>query len=426
MFSSFFSTAPPVDPTAPNFHPVSSAFPEKSDLFGELAAKDTEWTCASGFVTETSIFYNFLEDGTMVMCQVIHSSIGVWYPTIQFTCKIYNPNTQENIWRSINVTNFVTPPPGLDKRSSKADQFSITYKPTADSSNPEMYTIRAHLSDDLQISLDVTRPASVPGFKVGKGPKGGYSYFGHDAEKPEGYVVHRFWPRTNASGLIMHKGQAIPAQGSGMFVHAIQGMRPNLVASRWNFANFQSGAHGGVSAIQMEFTTLDAYGRRGAGSGGVAVNVGSLVLGGKLAVVTAETRWPDEKQAEDSSIKSRAIHLHPAHDTDTGYSQPSEIDFHWAGPSILKDAEGAIDASLHLDVGGPKNPKGLIEKVDVLAEIPYVVKTVVNYVAGTKPYIYQWHNKTKLVVSGPDALIPGLSAGLEVEGMLYNEATFIS
>jgi hypothetical protein len=27
--------------------------------------------------------------------------------------------------------------------------------------------------------------------------------------------------------------------------------------------------------------------------------------------------------------------------------------------------------------------------VDVLAEIPYVIKTMVNYVAGTKPYIYQ-------------------------------------
>ena len=32
--------------------------------------------------------------------------------------------------------------------------------------------------------------------------------------------------------------------------------------------------------------------------------------------------------------------------------------------------------------------EGLIEKVDVLAEIPKVVKAVIAYAAGTKPYIY--------------------------------------
>jgi len=74
-----------------------------------------------------------------------------------------------------------------------------------------------------------------------------------------------------------------------MFVHAIQGMRPNLVASRWEFCPLSKPAHGGVSAVQMEFTTTNAYGRKGAGSGYVSVNVGGLVIGGKLATVTAET-----------------------------------------------------------------------------------------------------------------------------------------
>ncbi|KIJ62888.1 hypothetical protein HYDPIDRAFT_157047 [Hydnomerulius pinastri MD-312] len=422
MFSAFFNPTP-ADPTAPNLHPVSET--HKSDLFGQLETKDLEWTCAGGFTTETQIFYHFLEDETMIMCQVIHSSIGMWYPTIQFTCKIYNPKTKETIWRSINVSNFVTPPPGLDKRSCKADQFSITCKPSADPSHPEIYVIRANLSDDLQVSLDVSRPASVPGFKVGKGPKGGFSYFGPDLEKPEGYVVHRFWPRTAASGHIIHKGQAIVAKGTGMLVHAIQGMRPNLIASRWNFAHFQSNDHGGVSAIQMEFTTLDTHGRHGAGSGGATVNVGSLVLGGKLAVVTAETRWPDEVP-EEAPIMSRAIHLNAVHDADTGYKQPSALEFSWAGPSILTDSPGTVSASLSVDVGGPSAPKGLVEKVDVLAEIPYVIKTMVNYVAGTKPYIYQWQNHAKLNLRGPDAILPGLSEGLEIEGILYNEASFIS
>ncbi|KAG9316941.1 oxidative stress survival, Svf1-like protein [Chiua virens] len=427
MFSSFFNSST-VDPKAPNLYPVSGFEPKTSasDLFGDLRPTDLEWACSGGFVTETQTFYHFLEDDTMLMCQVIHSSIGMWYPTIQFTCKIYNPNTSETLWRSINVTNFVTPPPGLDKRSCKADQFSITCNPSADPSFPEKYDIRANLSDDFQISLEVARPASVPGFKLGQGPKGGFTYFGQDVTKPDGYVVHRFWPHTRATGHVIRKGQATPVNGIGMFVHAIQGMRPNLVASRWNFGTFQSRAHGGVAAVQMEFTTLETHGRHGAGSGGVTVNVGAVVLGGKLAVVTAETRWPDEVPEETAPVMSRVTHVEPEHDPDTGYRKPSAFEFRWAGPSILTVPQGTVSASLCVDVGGVAQPKGLIEKVDVLAEIPYVIKTMVNYVAGTKPYIYQWQNKAKLVVRGQDSVIPGLSEGLEIEGLFFNEASFIS
>ncbi|KAI0064770.1 oxidative stress survival Svf1-like protein [Artomyces pyxidatus] len=422
MFSSFFSTSPPVDPTAPTFHPVSSRH-APNDLFGELEPQDTEWLCAGGFVTETQVWYALLEDGSSVMCQVIHSSIGLWYPTVQFTFKVFKAKTGEKIWRSVNVSNFA---PGADKRSSKADQFTITHKSAPGSEHPESYTISVNLSDDVQISLDVRRPAGVPGFKVGKGPKGGYSYFGPDAENAEGYVVHRFWPQTFTSGHIILSGKAVAVDGPGMFVHAIQGMRPNLVAARWNFANFQSPQHGGVSAIQMEFTTIDAYGGKGAGSGYVAANVGALVVGGKLVAVTAETKWPGEDQPEKAEVVSRATHLNPAKDSETGYSQPTELLFRWAGPSILADAPGTVEGSLTVDVGTPAAPKGLIEKVDVLAEIPTVIKTVVSYVAGTKPYIYQWCNPAKLTLTGPDALVPGLSGGLEVEGYSYNEATFIS
>jgi hypothetical protein len=318
------------------------------------------------------------------------STDRIWYPTVQFTCKVSNPSTGEKIWRSVNVSNFTTPPgPGLDKRSSKADQYSITYKTTSDEAFPEGYGIRANLSEDFQISLEVLRPANVPGFKIGKGPKGGYTYFGYDSEKPDGYMVHRFWPHNVAKGAIIHKGQAISVQGPGMFVHAIQGMRPNLIASRWNFANFQSKSFNGTSAVQMEFTTLEANGRRGPGSGGVTVNVGSIVLGGKLVAVTAETAWPDEAQPEKVDVMSRTTHLNPVKDPDTGYEAPSEIVYQWAGPSLVSNAPGTVDAILHIDVGDIASPKGLIEKVDVLGEIPYAIKTMVNYVAGTKPYIYQ-------------------------------------
>jgi len=419
MFSSFFSA--PIDPTAQNFHPVSDRF-GPSDLFGPLEPKDTEWTCAGGFVTETQIFYNFTEDGTTVMVQVIHSSVGLW-PQIQLTARIYDPNTKETTWKSVNVSNFVTPIPGLDKRSSKSDQFTITHK-TNSSDHPESYSIIANYGDDLKISLEAARPAAIPGYKIGQGAKGGFSYFGPDAEKPEGYVIHRFWPRFKATGHIIRNGQATEFKGPGMFVHAIQGMRPNLVAASWNFAHFQSDLYDGVSAIQMEFTTIDAYGKRGAGSGFAKVNVGSVVVGGKLATVTAQTTWPGEDQKE--GVVSKATHAHQVLDPDTGYQQPAEITFEWSGPSVVSGSEGTVEAKVVVNVGPPSAPNGLIEKVDVLAEIPTFVKAVVSYVAGTKPYIYQWVNPATLVIKGPDSLVPGLSGGLEVEGRLYNEATFIS
>jgi len=383
------------------------------ELFVKLEPKATEWTCAGGFVTETQIWYHFLEDGTFIMCQIIHSSVGLW-PTIQFTCKIYNPDTKEQTWKSINVSGFVTPPPGKDKRSSKADQFTVSYGPgTGDIA--EQYTINANLGDDLQIALTVARPASAAGFKLGRGE----SYFGTDEAKPEGYVVHRFWPRTQCSGHIIKSGRAIEANGVGMFVHAIQGMRPNLVAARWNFADFQSKADAGVSAIQMDFSTIGAYGRYGAGSGGVTVSVGGVVIGGKLVCVTGETIWPDESPAVDAPVQSRAVHLEPVLDSETGYRQPSRIRFTWKGP-VLGGELGDVKAEIEVAVGS----KGLVQKVDVLAEIPYAVKLVLNYVAGTKPYIYQWLNPGTLSITGPESVIPGGS--MEVEGTLYNEATFIS
>lgn len=389
----------------------------------------------------------------------------MWYPTVQFTCKIWDPKSKEKTWRSLNVTNFTTPPPSsgsktFDKRSSKADEFSVIHSASSDPAYAESYTVNANLGTDLQISVVVSRPASISGFKFGTGPKGGFSNFGADKEKAEGYVIHRFWPRTHISGLVIHNGKAIDANGTGMFIHAIQGMRPDLIAASWNFADFQSDAHGGTSAIQMEFQTIDAYGLKGSGSGGVKVNIGAVVVGGKLVSVTGETILPKEPANSDpNAAKSRAEHVNPTLDTETGYKQPSTIKYLWEGASVVPEAPGRVKANLSVELGSPQASIGLVEKVDVMAEIPYVIKAFVNYVAGTKPYVYQvrdgftllfcwyfwkrrqtsfvglhsisvqWHNQATLNLTAPAALIDGSGEGektVAVAGLLFNEATFIS
>jgi hypothetical protein len=143
-------------------------------------------------------------------------------------------------------------------------------------------------------------------------------------------------------------------------------------------------------------------------------------------------------------VLSRTTHHDKSLDDFTGYNVPSTISYHWAGPSVIPGVEGGLSADLSVQVGKPGEEIGLIEKVDVMAEIPGFVKAVVSYMAGTKPYIYQasflslflfntpthgcfqWLNPATLKITGPDALVPGLSGGLEVKGHLYNEATFIS
>lgn len=290
-----------------------------------------------------------------------------------------------------------------DKRSSKSDQFSILFDTHADGS--ESYTIDANMDTDLQLSYTFTRPKETLGWKLGAGPQGGKSFFGANAASPDGYVVHRFWPQVYTSGHIIQKGQAIDAKGVGMFVHAIQGMRPNLVASRWNFANFQStSGPEKVSAIMMEFRTTSDYGGPAvhksekeelAKRETMTVNIGSITVGGQLVSVTAATRGGRAGPEESSKGSNSAVqHLDCVLDTETGYQAPQTVRFAWQGPLLEQGKAQAelVEAEIKTDLGKPapvSEAKGLIEKIDVLGEIPYMVRKVVNYVAGTKPYMYQ-------------------------------------
>ncbi|PWN27516.1 oxidative stress survival, Svf1-like protein [Jaminaea rosea] len=432
---------------APNFHAITDTTPQDK-LYGPLEAKDLEWTCAGGFATETQTWYTILKDGSFATSQIIHSGVGLWYPQIQVTFKYFNPKTGQKVWKSVNVTHFTTPPPDgfrnkskWDKRSSKSDQYSVLFETLADGS--EKYTIEANMDSDLQLAYSFTRPKEAQGWKLGAGPEGGKSLFGTNAASPDGYVVHRFWPTSHSSGHFIIKGQAIDATGQGMFVSAIQGMRPNLVASKWNFANFQSEEEGGVQAIMMEFTTTSDYGaapvKDGEGSQEKAaaaaasgsatpgparetmtVTIGSITAGGKLLAVVGSTRNGVRSSPRGSS--TRVTHQDRTLDADTGYQAPQSIQYVWEGPALASPS-AVVKASTTVALGKPSpvsEAKGLVDKVDVLAEIPYMVRKIVNYVAGTKPYIYQTLNPTTL------ELDDGSGSKKEVKGTLFEEHTFIS
>lgn len=315
------------------------------------------------------------------------SSVKILPPSIQFTFRLWEPSKNLSIWKSVPVHNFRVDE--ADRRSSSSDQFNIS---VSGDGTGDKYTLTGKYDKDVQISLTFERRSEA--FKLGMGPRGGMTYFGTlsdkapaDANAPdtkagsEGFVVHRFWPRCAVEGTAVVNGEPVDFAGTrGIFVHAIQGMRPNLVAARWNFANFHTvpttEGEEEAALIMMEFTTTQNHGLK-------VVNVGCVVVGDKLVSVTCGGEGIPAGEGSDVQ------HIEPVKDAETGYNAPSKVVYTWRGKS-LADA-GDVHAELAVDLITNKEPyetRGLVEKVDVLGQIPYIIKKFVNYAAGAKPFIY--------------------------------------
>ncbi|GES74237.1 oxidative stress survival, Svf1-like protein [Rhizophagus clarus] len=298
---------------------------------------------------------------------MIHSNIGLWNPTIQFTSRFFGNGV--NTFKSVNMSNFKLSP---DRRSANANNMSITL-------NPECNKYTVNLTHkELIVSFEFERIDR--GFKIGEGK----TYFGQN--KSTGFVEHKFWPKGNVKGNIVVDGQAFDVSGVGLFVHAIQGMRPHLIASRWNFVNFQSD----VTSLSMcEFETTPHYGSK-------KINQGSLVVNNKLVGV---------------SVKNMAQFLETSLDPETKYDVPTKIKYTWEGRILETNEEFSAFLELKLDV--------LMDKIDVLNEVPYFLKKIVQaFVA--KPYVYQWFNEAVAHVKIGD------NEELIAKGKLFSECSFIS
>jgi hypothetical protein len=84
------------------------------------------------------------------------------------------------------------------------------------------YSIKSAVNENSIVNLTVTRV--TPGFLVGKDGK---SYFGTDPENPWGSMRHAFWPRCKVEGSIISEEKEYDFKGRGMFVHALQAMKPH-------------------------------------------------------------------------------------------------------------------------------------------------------------------------------------------------------
>lgn len=228
-----------------------------------------------------------------------------------------------------------------------ADGLSIALNEAGDE-----YSIKAARNDSALVDLVFKRVS--PGFQVGEN---GTSYYGTDPAHPWGEMRHRFWPRCAVSGSIITPEKTYDFKGRGVLSHALQGMKPHHAAARWNFATFQTPTY---SALMMEFITPSSY-------GSTTVNVGGIVKDGEIIFAGAT---------------NTAKHVESKDDPEALWPEPTSVEYKWEG----KSKNGPVSAKL----SGPLGNR--TDRVDVMAHIPGIIKSLVGGVVGTRPYIYQVRN----------------------------------
>lgn len=347
-------------------HPVTKKVKDGENCSRDTVLKDLNWLAPNYTNVETQTFYfTDLKTGYVGFAQVIYSNIMSVHTTAQFTFRFYNrTDNANNIWTSTKLENFRT-----DGANFYADNLSIEFQ------DNDLVILKSSVNEDSVVELNMKR--LVPGIIFGED---GTTLYGEDVTNPWGSMRHVFWPRCQVSGTVKSKSldKTFDINGYTMFVMALQGMKPHHAAKSWNFLNFQSENY---SAVQMEFTTPRSYAN-------TKVNIGVVASNDKIIL---------------STINNDVVHENPEVDA-VGWPVPKSITFNYDTP----------DKSRHIDVKGEL--KTLVERVDVMAEIPQFVKNIVSGVAGTKPYIYQFCNDMTINIDGEKS----------EHGVAFSEATFIS
>lgn len=340
-----------------------------------MTKDDLRWKAYQYTNVETQTFYIMADDGSLVMVQLIYSNIAGIHTTAHFNTKIFNlQGDGDHIWHSDSLSNIIFDEQML---SIAADNLTITLNEEGDS-----YSIKSTVNPNCAVDLKFTRKA--PGFAVGKN---GTSTFGTDPKNPWGSVSHAFWARCAVEGTITTKEKTYDLAGRGVFIPALQGMKPQHVASRWNFINFQTPS---FSAIMMEYTTPPSY-------GSTVVNVGGILKDGEIVY---------------GGATNKITHTSSEQDPESEWPESTSIKWEWTG----KSADGQ---DIHAQVDGPLGKR--LDRVDVMGEVPGFIKSIAGSVAGARPYIFQFSPREKLSLK----LKIGDTETTE-EGFMFSESTFIS
>ncbi|KAI9770609.1 MAG: putative cell survival pathways protein [Geoglossum simile] len=341
--------------------------------YTEVPKDAIKWRTLEWTNVETQTFYFTADSGHVGMAQVIYSNVAGVHITCQFNTKVFYPDGKTPLlWSSNQLENY-----GFDdeKYSFFADDVAVTL-----SEDGNEFTIKSVVNGDSLVDLRITKEA--PAFVAGRD---GTSTYATDPSTPRGWMRHVFWPRNKVTGTIVTEAGALDFAGRGLFSHALQGMKPHHAAAKWNFVNFQSPNY---SAVMMDFVTPPSYGETN-------VNVGGLVKDGEI--ITAGS-------------PHLVLHTETIEDEVAAWPVPSALKLLWTGKA--KDGK---DVTVSWE--GPLGER--LDRVDVMAEVPAFLKSIIGGVAGTRPYIYQWTLPLTMKIKTGENTI-------DEEGIMYYESTFIS
>lgn len=350
-------------------HPITDSISDKAKCYRETTIEDFGWKVPTSTNVETQTFYfTCLKTGYVGFAQVIHSNLMGVHTTAQFTFRMYNfnGNHEDDVWTSTKLEEF---------RCEGSNFYANGLSIELDEDN-KLYTVKSTVNE--QSVVDLTMVKLVPGVIFGDN---GFTYYGDDLANPWGSMRHLFWPRCTVKGTVKSGTKVFEIEGYTMFVMALQGMKPQHAAKAWNFLNFQSETY---AAVQMEFTTPRSY-------ASTKVNIAILATNDKIL---------------SCSINNSIVHEQAKVD-EVGWPVPKAITFNFDGVDAdNKPVVGKVSGDL----------TNLVERVDVLAEIPQFIKNIASGVSGTNPYIYQYCNNLEITIDESD----------KETGIAFSEATFIS
>jgi hypothetical protein len=262
----------------------------------------------------------------------------------------------------------------ITETQSSANDFSFKM-------NYSITPATATQASPFTLDLDY-EPLSAP-FQINEGK----IHFG--ATRADGFIEMKFVPAGRCQGKIQIDGESFNFCGTGVCLRQFQGVRPHLTTKRWNCGYFLETAkkagdpQRSLFIIQMQ--SSPAYSEE-------VVNYGFYFDGKKLQAVTSR---------QNDIIYSKTIV-----DPENGYCVPEHFDYRWKGVDMDgKDFEATVSGT----------PTARMARIDILENLPVVVRKIVESFSQARPYIYQNFNQEVLAVIN----------GEKVVGNLFQEFTFL-
>lgn len=348
--------------------------------------------------------------------QMLYSNVmGGIYKGFQINFKIFSPKkeleSQYGIWESVKLDSTVSfqddelTVKGANVTFQFRDPKNVSKKITGEEEEGDDDTQHTTFIANLKIKINDPskglmmdlRCSLGEGFKIS--PDGCSFYLDkstpdeqstiinnvHSFELKHRYMRHQFHPVSQIFGIIKYnngakkKPQLLKLQHIPMiYLDAVQGILPNKAAKRWNFLYFQSKNY---KILAIEYLTIPKF-------DSTKVTIWSICEKDEIKYIGSDIN-------NDNIIKFNSVEK----DKENGWEYPTEMTFNFS------DNNNNEITPFHVE------KLNLVNRYDILGELPSIVKSLAKSIANIKPYLYQYCQPCKYK---------------DEEGVSIIESTFIS